>query len=468
LTPLEDFILWAAAWLHDIGMQDLLNVGRLGDLGPEDYAQVRHKQPDRSATLIANSYKDLGLPPNDHPLAEVVSGVARAHGTAYYEETVSEWLESEAMVRNRPVRPRLLAAVLLFADELDLHHERTAALSGQVVLNKVSEAHAFKHKVVRSVGAVCGNDGNIAVAIDYNFPQALEDGDAAAIQRGIRVKLQKQMAMVGPELSAGFEGNARFDPDIRTTARVARARMDLPSPAALAFIRAEAAGPADFKYEATSTWASDHAKALMIEAGRLDRLAVDDAVELVYDQAGLGSLTLELEREAGQTYKPLGRPTREQLEKILDQAPFDGDVLDRLRDALPAGRAPEENDWKLRLDRILYARVDHAQQLTLRLVPQPWFVERAFNRTMLNPLTRSDAAEHTTLVELGRRHALGLLRNPARPLVSERLLCRIGGPSQRWRGRHRGQGREDGRGRRGGRWPSLELPSRRGSKAGRL
>lgn len=131
LNTLEMFILWASAWLHDIGMQDLRSAGApLGQMNSADYARVRHEHPDRSSENILREWRKLGLPDGDAALVDVVADVARAHGTKFYNDTVKNRLRDESMVRNKRVRPRLLAAILLFADELDLHNQRVVLLGG--------------------------------------------------------------------------------------------------------------------------------------------------------------------------------------------------------------------------------------------------------------------------------------------------------------------------------------------------
>ncbi|MGV0780287.1 hypothetical protein ABQF22_06175 [Mycolicibacterium sp. XJ775] len=240
LNTLEMFILWASAWLHDIGMQDLRSAGApLGQMNSADYARVRHEHPDRSSENILREWRKLGLPDGDAALVDVVADVARAHGTKFYNDTVKNRLRDESMVRNKRVRPRLLAAILLFADELDLHNQRVVLLGGWPKNNAVSEAHSFKHSIVRSVRPICEENGGIAVELELLFPPNLPVADQQRVQRWIEVKLQKQMGMVEPQLRAGFRAQAHFDRIIRTSVSTSRAQTPLPSAAALAIIRAE-------------------------------------------------------------------------------------------------------------------------------------------------------------------------------------------------------------------------------------
>lgn len=239
LSPLEYFILWASAWLHDVGMQDLAWAGNLGDLTAEGYKAVRHEHPERSSHRILSDWAALGLPESDHVLAELIAAVARAHGTSFYRQTVDERLPATAMVRNQAVRPRLLAALLLFADELDLHYQRTENLPGWAVNNVISQAHAFKHKSVRSVSTLGHGDGSISVTIELDVPASLGPSDATTLARWIQMKLRRQMGMIEQEVMEGFAHQARFDRNVRITTRTSLANVPLPDPLALKFIKAE-------------------------------------------------------------------------------------------------------------------------------------------------------------------------------------------------------------------------------------
>lgn len=240
LSVLETFILWSAAWLHDIGMQDLRASGKpIGEMDPDAYSRVRHLHPDRSSYNILHDWAQLGLPQGDVPLAETVAAVARAHGTKFYKETISERLQPVERVRNHEVRPRLLAALLLFADELDLHYQRATPPSGWADYNVISEAHSFKHKCVQAVTPICEPDGRIAVQLELAFPDELSEENRQITRRWIEGKLLKQMGLIEPEIIAGFASQARFDRVIRTSVRTSMAHIPTPSDAALAVIRAD-------------------------------------------------------------------------------------------------------------------------------------------------------------------------------------------------------------------------------------
>jgi len=209
LTVLEKAILCAAALLHDVGMNDLgLCARKLGEMLPEDFPAVRHDHPRRSLELILDDPDAWGLPA-EPALIEVIALVAQSHGTAFYSATLPQ-LAERATVRNETVRGRLLAALLLMADELDLHYERESALPGHAQLTPVSEAHAFKHRVIRSSAPRFRDDGAIDIRLTASLPNALSDDDREAIVSWIVVKLRRQMGLVEPELERGFAGQVRL------------------------------------------------------------------------------------------------------------------------------------------------------------------------------------------------------------------------------------------------------------------
>lgn len=237
LSPLEAFVLWAAAWLHDVGMQDLLAAAApVGQIDEAGFSRVRRQHPQRSSERILDDWTRLGLPEEDAALAQAVASVARAHGTGFYTDTVATRLAGNTRVRNRPVRARLLAALLLFADELDLHYERASGPAGWPSDNSVSEAHKFKHRSVQSVAPICGPNGRIAVELGLAFPKDLAKGDRLAIQRWIEVKLRRQMSLIEREIDEGFAGQVVLDRIVRTTTSELLANAPLPSHAALAIV----------------------------------------------------------------------------------------------------------------------------------------------------------------------------------------------------------------------------------------
>ncbi len=243
LTPLEAYVLWAAAWLHDVGMQDLLAASAaVGQIDAKGFDAVRHQHPHQSSERILNNTDKLGLPEEDLALVQAVASVARAHGTRFYADTIANRLNVETTVRNEPVRARLLAALLLFADELDLHYERASAPAGfAAVDNDISEAHKFKHRSVWRVTPVLGPGGRIAVRLELAFPKGVPDADRDAVRRWIEVKLRRQMSLIEPEIVEGFGGQVRLARLVDTSVIELLAAKPAPGDAALSVIRAETA-----------------------------------------------------------------------------------------------------------------------------------------------------------------------------------------------------------------------------------
>jgi hypothetical protein len=239
LTPLESFVLFASSWLHDIGMQDLSGAGTIGgNLNP---STVRHEHPMRTYTRIEADWSSWGLPKDDAPLAELVAWVARAHGTKYYKPTVAI-LEDLKTVRNQPVRGRLLACLLLMADELDLHYERAMSFSGFGMLNNVSEAHFLKHRCVEGVRSEYSTNGDLCIDIDLVYSSGLPEECRELVRKWIDVKLRQQMGMTEKELLEGFSSQVRYNRSIRFNQRTRTGfSWPLPGNAAIQVIEADVA-----------------------------------------------------------------------------------------------------------------------------------------------------------------------------------------------------------------------------------
>jgi len=239
LRPLERYILYVAAWLHDLGMNDLeLSPRPLGEMTPKDFETIRHEHPERTKVRLLEREGLFGLPAGDPVLAEVVAFIARAHGTRYYEDSVRV-LKQKTRVRNEVVRGPLLAALLLIADEIDLHYERVRPLPGGAALPPISEAHAFKHRCVTWANPTVGSDGGIRVAIELTFPPEMSEDDRIEVERWIKVKLQQQMGLVERELRDGFSRQAWLNRAITVTYGTPHAVRPSLSSAGMAIVRAE-------------------------------------------------------------------------------------------------------------------------------------------------------------------------------------------------------------------------------------
>ena len=218
LSTLERYVLWASAFLHDLGMQ-VITETPLGELATDDYTRIRHEHPDQSALEIMQHGDEMGLPKGDLALRQIVAYVARAHGTEYYEKSLP-FLNRFQSARNQRVRGPLLAAILLMADELDLHYERAKVVRGRAVLNTISEAHAMKHRSVLRCGVQhrTGRTGRL-VAFEIQTQRFLDFPLEAAeqIETWIIEKIRRQISMVENEFSQGFAGYAALSRVISLT-----------------------------------------------------------------------------------------------------------------------------------------------------------------------------------------------------------------------------------------------------------
>lgn len=210
LNAIERYALWAAAWLHDVGMQSLLG-GRYGSITAAGYDDIRREHPNESLRIILDSIELIGLQPRDRPLHNAIAHVARAHGTEFYLDSV-RYLEQELpKVRGHNFRGSLLAAILLMADELDLGYERALALTDiPEELNTISNAHALKHDCVLGVSIQHTNDGTITIKVHSTQAPAVPDRAMDMVERWIFDKLRSQIGRTELQLAAGFGGQVRF------------------------------------------------------------------------------------------------------------------------------------------------------------------------------------------------------------------------------------------------------------------
>ncbi|MCM3659415.1 hypothetical protein M3148_00165 [Georgenia satyanarayanai] len=239
LSLLEKYALWAASMLHDVGMQMLTHTQKpLGSMSSSDLNQVRHEHPAQSELKISSAPKECGLP-DDLPLSEWIGSIARAHGTKYYRETVSQQTEV-AYARGGAIRLRLLSALVLLADELDLEYSRAVPSSGDVLMPVVSQAHMFKHQCVDAVRVSVDASGRLQVGLYLTFNDSLAVENQQMVERWIVEKLQQQIGMIEPELAQGFQRGEPVSRAIQRTVRTAPNRV-VPSQDALNIIAKEVA-----------------------------------------------------------------------------------------------------------------------------------------------------------------------------------------------------------------------------------
>lgn len=229
LNVVEKFVLIAAAWVHDIGMQNAHE--------SDTRESVRRAHPQRSHDLIVAAAPGYDLPTQDGSVRDAVATVVLAHGTDFYTSTVAE-MDPAVTLRGFPIRLALLAAILLMADELDLHNGRAIPGTIKTQLEPLTQAHWLKHQCVTDVQiSVSRNEIQLNVALA--FPSGLTPGDQIAIQQWIAFKLQKQMLLVEKELFEGFDGRFVFRPQVDFTRRTLSSGNTFARPEVLAIIKAD-------------------------------------------------------------------------------------------------------------------------------------------------------------------------------------------------------------------------------------
>lgn len=150
LQPHEIFVLIAACYLHDIGMQ----------LGERD---AREKHAQYAFDLILHSHathlgveRRVTLPINDRNARQSIAAVARGHWTNFAIQLDSQ----DTIIGNTQGRLRLLGLLLATADLLDLSPVRATYFRSIHQLDKldaVAELHQTKHELVKGFRVVAPN-----------------------------------------------------------------------------------------------------------------------------------------------------------------------------------------------------------------------------------------------------------------------------------------------------------------------
>lgn len=232
LTDHEIFVLLAAAYVHDIGMQDL-RIADVDNFTPEDYVRVREQHPKISKELIVNRSlrRDRGqfrIDIDDGPYLVPTALVSKAHGTSYFEETIRELNVLPSAPGNEPFRGDLLAALLLIGDELDLHEER-ASFPGEMSRSPLANLHHYIHHYITRIEICEGLVPQVRqFHLTFNFPE--EADYAAEIKEWVVAKLYRQSNLTKHIIEVRTQGELRWDDSIhvRTTFDSHGYRRDLP------------------------------------------------------------------------------------------------------------------------------------------------------------------------------------------------------------------------------------------------
>jgi hypothetical protein len=247
LTPVEAYVLLAATYLHDVGMQDFRVDGRgMEQLTPADYNTIRKRHPERGHELIMERALQLE-PGHDHFRIDLdadqyllpIALVARGHGSAFYERTLREFESREFAPDNQVLRGALLTALLLIADELDLHEDR-ATFPPEMTLSPMSSLHHHvNHYVTRVTVEAGATPQQRSVRLSFAFPHK-SHGYQADVRSFIVDKLVRQARRVNPALREGSAGELELDTVVQVREATETApgpRRELPA-AALALLRA--------------------------------------------------------------------------------------------------------------------------------------------------------------------------------------------------------------------------------------
>src|SRR6202035_4717205 len=243
-TPHELYVLLAACYLHDIGMQDFkIGDGRgIEQLTEDDYKLIRDRHPERGRQLIIDrtlrrDRDDFRIDLDDDPQYLVpIALVSQGHGSSFYIKTVEEL----RALPNRPgnqarFRAGLLAALLLMGDELDLH-ERRAKFPQEFALSPTSLLHHYIHHYVTSVEVVAGRTPkHRRIRLALQFPRD-SDEFRPDVRDWIVARLHRQSELTNPEIEESTEGELAWDSTIEikeTTDRYGVRRSLMESPASI-------------------------------------------------------------------------------------------------------------------------------------------------------------------------------------------------------------------------------------------
>lgn len=228
LTEYEVFILLAACYLHDIGMQYTRREGRTTDqpLTKSDYDDIRESHPKKSFELIKSRvigpWSRDAASPVDPELDECLRPIAlvcKAHGTKFFDPTLKELEELVCYPDgDRPVRGPLLAALMLMADELDLHTTRADfPADHETRFSTESQLHNLAHNYIPLVRVQDGRTPKHRdIVISFDFPAGSSKTYGRDVRDWVISKLECQCRRTKNILLEGSQGEltwGRIVPD---------------------------------------------------------------------------------------------------------------------------------------------------------------------------------------------------------------------------------------------------------------
>ena len=201
LTCEELYILLAACYLHDIGMQYLKIPDKDGPLSLEDVEYIRKEHPKRSAELIRENVVTLDGD-KSFPLyittdfIGAIMTIVEAHGTEYFSKCVEKLTNNPPKPKNKNIRGPFLAALLMIGDELDLHETRSNQCFDPIrskFENFTAESflHIYKHHYITNADLEWLGGAGHQIFIRFEFPEDSSDYDED-IKEWVVNKLQVQ------------------------------------------------------------------------------------------------------------------------------------------------------------------------------------------------------------------------------------------------------------------------------------
>ena len=214
----ELYVLLAACYLHDIGMQNYVSKDGKGveQFSSADYNSIRKDHPRRAKEMILrrgfSSTKDeFRIDIDDDPqYLKLIALVSQGHGTAFFEDSVKQLDQLGYRPGNAPFRGSLLAALLLMGDELDLH-ERRASFRQEYSYSPVSLLHHYIHSYVTGVEIVSGfTPKHRRIRVFMEFPKDADryKNDVCDL---VRNKLLTQCQLTNDIIERATQGELKWD-----------------------------------------------------------------------------------------------------------------------------------------------------------------------------------------------------------------------------------------------------------------
>ncbi|MCP4213299.1 MAG: hypothetical protein GY765_01525 [bacterium] len=122
----------------------------------ENYLETHDKTYFEIYTGIKTDDFHLSLD-TEYPIHAPLALICKGHGSDYFDEVVNYFADNSLDIdgKGTTIRGELLTALLLMADELDLHSSR-AVFKKNYPLSKTSELHHYRHYYISKVEVLSG------------------------------------------------------------------------------------------------------------------------------------------------------------------------------------------------------------------------------------------------------------------------------------------------------------------------